>query len=307
VLILEGRRNDDIRRSLDRDDLPCPENRTLDALRAAYAPKKIKATSPKAIAMIKSLGLSAFFPKTADAEAALFVLRQPRVRELGEAGLVLGTPTLAISLTLKAEGVGSVSPTALDLYGKVFLDSSNMTRSELRRAVEQRVRLSVMRGITDPKDEAAAQRAVGGDPRVLASTLPRTPLGFSSILMAAGYPPIRRELGSVFGELESFAIVRAGEALLRGEAGDERRADSFVGVIEKLRRLRETVSTPDVVLAKKLSAFRIEHDRTRPTTGAALTAAGGQITVDLGPPPIRADDPENEADESDDGTDEGLP
>lgn len=88
--------------------------------------------------------------------------------------------------------------------------------------------------------------------------------------------------------MESLAVVRAGESLLRGEPGDGRRAESFVNVLQKIHEIRETVATPDSQLAKQL--IHLVHSTKPMMTVAELRARGDEVTVDMGPPLAEAGD-----------------
>jgi hypothetical protein len=120
--------------------------------------------------------------------------------------------------------------------------------------------------------------------------LPATPLAWSAVLMSLGYAPKPLELADVIGQMESLAVVRAGESLLRAEPGDERRAEAFVGVLEKIHAIRETVISPESELTRKLTSFRVLHDNKRLASVQELRARGDEVSVDvLGPPVVQAD------------------
>jgi hypothetical protein len=100
--------------------------------------------------------------------------------------------------------------------------------------------------------------------------------------MAAGHAPPRHELVNVIEQMETLATLRANEALLRGEPGDERRAESFVGVLQKVHELRERVVTPEAQLAKSLATFQLRTSDDGMKSVAEL--CGDRRTVDIGPP-----------------------
>lgn len=104
--------------------------------------------------------------------------------------------------------------------------------------------------------------------------------------MSLGHSPGRHELVDVIGQMETLATVRATESLLRGEPGDERRAEAFVGVLEKIHAIRDTIVTPESALAKQLTSFQLRHTTPPMVTMAELQARGDGVTVDVGPPVI---------------------
>jgi hypothetical protein len=284
ILILEGRTNPYIRAALARDDLPCPIDAELDGLRAEHLARGFKPKSPKNTPLLQKLGVAPFFPRTPEAEEALVLLREPRVREIVEAGVIVGVPVPAIVQTLRVYLKRKVSPAAIDLFRSVFFDVSAVMRAQLRVLVHARVRLAVMRAVADPEDEVAAGRAVAADARSVAVSLPSSFLGWASVLMAAGYAPGRRDLAEVIGHMESVAVVRASEAMLRGEPEDERRAEAFVGIVQRLHQIRGSVVTPESEIVKKLNAFRVQTTTETLPTIAELRAGGDDVTIDVAPP-----------------------
>jgi hypothetical protein len=284
LLVLQGRDNDAVRAELTADDLPCPTDTELDAMRGQYKVKGFRLKSGKNTALFEQLGLEAFLPKTTpEAEEALAVLREPRLRELTEAGLIVGVPTKAIAQTIRQYLKVEVSPPVIDLYGNTFCDVTAVVRARLKVLVHERIRLAVMRAVAD-EDHVAAQRAITADARAVATALPATPLAWSSVLMSLGHSPGRRELVDVIGQMEGLAVVRASESLLRAEPGDERRAEAFVGVLQKIREIRETVITPEAQLTRQLVSFRVRHEVKAMPTVAELREGGDEVTVDIGPP-----------------------
>ena len=289
VLLLQGNDNDAVRALLAADDLPSPSDIELDALRARYFPRGFKLRSAKGVALLEQLRVASFLPMTSDAERALALLREtPRARELVEAGLTVGVPSKAIAQTLQMQLKYEASPEVIGLYASVFFDTAAMSRGQLRVAVYERVRVGVMRTVADPDSDELIQRAIVADARVVATTLPGTPLAWSAVLISLGFSPGRRELADVIGEMESLAVVRAGESLLRGQPGDEHRAESFTNVLAKLHAIRETVVTPESQLAKQLTSFRVLHQVEPMRTVAQLRANGGEVTVDMGPPVVES-------------------
>jgi hypothetical protein len=284
VLVLNGNDNDAVRAALAGDDLPCPSVAELDTIRAACRPKGFKLKSARGAAVLEQLGITPFVPKTTpEAEEALGILRQPRARELVEAGLIAGVPAKAIVQTLQMYLQYEVSPEVIGLYASAFFDTNAVSRSQLRPLVQARVRIAVGR-VSDPEDDVTVQRAIASDARTVAMSLPSSPLSWASILMAAGHAPGRHDLALVIGQIENVATLRVAESLLRGSPGDERRAESFASVLRTIREIRETVATPSQELGKKLMSFRIQHEVKAMPTVAQLREGGDEVTVDIGPP-----------------------
>jgi hypothetical protein len=278
---------------LSTDDLLCPGNDELDATRAEVMPKphgRTKKTATRSAARFERLGIGPFFPENSDAQLTIALLRQPRARELIEAGLIVGVPAGAIVKTLAVHLKSFIRPTVVELYRDTFFDVSAVTRAQLRILVSERVRLSVARAMGGRHDEAAVRWAVESDARTIATTLPATPMAWAAVLLSLGHSPGRHELADVIEQMEGLAAVRLGEALLRGGLDDERRAEGYISVLQKIRMVKETVSTPDRELARQLSVLHVRHDAKPQLTLEELRARGDEHTVDMGPPRVVEDE-----------------
>ena len=263
LLLIQGHANDHVRRQLENDSLPCPPDDELDALRAAHRPPaNLRARRPEVEvnqAFLDERGIKPFFDETAEAIEAVRVLRTPRARELLEAGLIVGVPYGALAQALARTARCTVSAGAVRLYASTFFDLEVTGRAELRLLVQARVTMAVAR-VAGPDDHAALRRAVVSDPRMTAVALSRSTLAWSSVLMSAGWAPNRVELAKVVDEIETVAVLRSHEAMVRGAPEDDRRAEGFVNVVQRLRQIRESTTTPDEAVRKVLSSVRLRHD-----------------------------------------------
>lgn len=279
VLLLQGQSNNAVRAALLADDLSCPSDEVLDRLRTEQVPKAFKPRKHKAL--LEKLGVAPFFHKTTEAEQALALLRDPRARELVEAAIITGVPRGDVEKTLTMYKQLPVSVGAIELYERTFFDVGAFTRAQLRVLVFARVRAAVMRMVADPEDEAAARRAIEADARSVAIALPSSPLAWAAVLVAAGHPLGRFDLPRVVGQMEDLAARRVSEALLRGGPDDERRAVSFVSVLEKVSTIKTAVVPPQAALLKHFSALRLRTSTVKLPTVTELCA--DRVTVDMGP------------------------
>jgi hypothetical protein len=282
TLLLLGERNDAIRSAAAADDLPYPGDDVLNGLRAKHVPKRFKHNTAKGKAIVEELGVTRFFDRTPEAGQALDLLHHPRAREMTEAGLLTGVPMNAIVQTLALYLGVAVPEPSIELYRSIFFDVTCVTRAQLRVAVQQRVRLAVMRMVSDPADEATARRAIRSDARAVALQMPSSPLAWASVLLSMGYSPSRFELPRVVSQMENIATLRVSEALLRAGVDDERRAVGYAAVLEKITAIKAAVVPPDAALLKKLSALRLRASTKALPTRAEL--CGTNVTVDMGPP-----------------------
>jgi hypothetical protein len=282
ILLLQGLTNDAIRLAVARDDLPCPTNEILDALRGAYMPKKLRVTSTRGKALIEELGLTPFFTSAPEVDQVLVLLHRPKARELLEAGLIVGAPLKAIQHALSTYVHLKVTTSAIQLYRLVLFDVATLSRAALRVAVRARVRIAVLAVVADPADEATARRAIRADARSVAMTMPSSSLSWVAVLMAMGHSVSKIELPRVVVEMENLAALRVGESLLRGGPDDERRASGYATVLERIRAIKLAVIPPEATLVKHLAGLRL-HTNTEKTPSMA-ELCGTNHTVDMGPP-----------------------
>jgi hypothetical protein len=282
-LFIQGLSSDEIDAALAEDDLPTPGAEQLDQWRARCIPKNFRLRSSTSNEALEALGILPFTKNTPEAEGALGVLHHARVRVVVEAGQILGVPTGALVRTIGAFLNYQTTPEILELYGNAFFDAHGVTRSQLQVHAHQRARLALTRAAPDGDDKMAARRAIAGDPRVLAASLPSSPMSWPVVLLACGYSPARRELADVVGELTGLAAAHASESLLRGGRGDERRGASYVGLLRDLHELQQMCVTPEAEISRKLSAFQVLHSSQKLKTVAQLREGGDAVTVDVQP------------------------
>jgi hypothetical protein len=286
-LLLAESSNDVVRQYLALDCLPCPDDAELDAMRAECVPPKRfrprDKTHGASTAFLQRVGVRELFQPGDDVEQALTILRRPRSREAAESALLVGTPEAVVAEIMSLHLRHKVTPQAVTTYRRTFFDTSSVARGQLKVLVEEHVRLVLKRAASGIDAEAAAVRGVVSDARSVACTLPTGTLSLRVVLLALGLPTGKQELGVVIGQLENLAVLRSGEALLANGPDADRRAEAFVGVVQKLLAIREQVVVPDALLQKKLATISLRTDGTPIVTAAQLRAQGDEVTVDTMP------------------------
>lgn len=292
TLIIQGHANADVRQLLANDALPSPSDIELDRIRGACVPpagfQRASMTHTPSMLFLVQHQLQEFcWPNSQAAPLALKLLRTPRARELVESGIIVGVPDAAIIEILATHFRHETSLPAIALFRAAFFDVAAVTRAQLRVVVEARVRQGLMHGITGEDEERAARRALSNDPRIIAASLPCSGAAWASVLLSLGMTPPKRQLSAVVSELEQLASVRANQALMRGGRDDERRAESYVAVLQKLVQIKDAVKNPTDNLAQTLlSRFNLRKDEKPMTTIADLVAQGDEVApMELGPPP----------------------
>jgi hypothetical protein len=286
-LVIGGMRNEAVRRQLERDDLTCPPDSELNEMRAAYPPprgfKPLAAAHAPSVAFLQKLRLEPLFRPSLEMDQAVAILRRHRSREAVEAALIVSVPTVVIAQLLGLHVHHTVIPQGIEAYRKFFFDTYTVNRSQLRVLVEGRVRLAVQRAIAGDDDTAAARRAVAADARMQACALSSSPLALYSVLLALGYSPGRPEISELLRQMESLSAIRAGQALLRGEVDDERRAASYAAVLRSVEEIKEMVVLPDLEIQKTLRTLALRTNNAPLLTVDELRARGEGVTTDITP------------------------
>lgn len=287
--LLMGDSNEALRAQLTADDLPAPADAILNAIRSAFdLPRVFNPTSrthKASRAFILGSDCWPLFEQHDMREQALRILRAPRVREVVESGALLGVPHAAVVTTLATHlRLTDVTSGALQIYGSAFFETSRFTRAQLKIVVQQSVRQAVVRVAGGEEDGPPVRRALSSDPRMVAVSLPSSPVAWNAVLMAMGFAPGRFELAKIVDQLETVAATRAAQALLRGGRDDERRAEGFTRVLRGLREIHGGAVSPDDELKNKLMQFKMQND-TSPVVGInELRRRGEEVTTDLVPP-----------------------
>jgi hypothetical protein len=266
--------------------LSCPEDVELTAIRAEYPPPRgFKPHNEKhapSVAFLKKLDFESLFRKSPDVDQAVAILRRPASRQLVEAMLIVGMPTAAIAEALNVYVHHKVAPKAVEIFRKFMFNVRAVGRAELTLLVQARVRIALERASSGADDKAVRQ-AIANDARTKACSLPATRLSCQAVLLKLGYPPGRINLPEALDQLESLAVIRTGEAMLRGDPDDAREAIAYAGVLRQLRDVKETVAIPDLELRKQLQAIALRTDETRVVTMNELLARGDGVTADIAP------------------------
>ena len=235
--------------------------------------------------------VSIFFQANGTAASEVMrLLRSPRAREIVEAALIVEVPSKFVVHVLARHLGYKVTEQTLDDYAAVFFDTSRVDRSTLRTLVEARVRHAILH-VVGQEDGVDVRHAVAADARVVAANLPRASLSWRSVLLALGITAPDLNVTTTIAELERMALTRAGEALARGAYDDARRAESFVGIVERIRALREGLTDPNEAIVKSLSQLRVVQSSEPMTTVAQLMGRGDEVsTLQEGPADHEASD-----------------
>jgi hypothetical protein len=195
-------------------------------------------------------------------------------------------PPEAVIQTLDTLLHHRMSLRALQLYVSSFFDVDSVGRAQLRLLVQGHVRLAVVCAVPGTDDDALVRRAISNDARVVAVSLPHSGSAWAAVSLSLGIMPPKRQLSAVVEELTRLAGARAGQALARGGRDDERRAESYVDVMQRLVEIQDSVRSPSDSLAQTLlSRIKLTQDDKPLITMDALVAQGDEVApLEMGPP-----------------------
>lgn len=281
-LLLEGLSDAEVTDALVSDDLPAASVDELRTFRMALdVPLNFDPSDSRHIstqAYLHRHGVALFYQPNGEAAAAVLrLLRAARPRELVEAALLVDVPVRAVVVALDKYLGFSTDASTIEAYKPTFFNIDGLSRAQLRAAVERRVRVGVTRVVGDD-DERAVQRAVAADGRVVAANLPRTRLTWASVMTALGWQPAAQDVSRTLNDLENLALIRAGEALARGAEDDARRAEGYVGVLERLRALRDGLVDPNETLVKTFGRLRLVQDASSTLTVGEMMERGDEVS-----------------------------
>ncbi len=280
--IVMGAKNAAIHETLRQEDLDDIDDSALVRLRAQLSlPKKFTVKNRKhqpSVAYLDLLGVRDLAHRTPEAEEALQLLRAPRVREIVEVGLLVQAPLEALTAYVRKQKM-LVGTMAIELFERWFWSVRAFDRATLRSLLEVRAMRRALRGANGDDERRVALRAARSDARVLAVSLPRSPLSWYVGLAALGHAPVGVPIDRVLEQLRSYAALRAFESVTRAAPGDDGRAAAFVSILRTAHELHQQVVPPDVALRDTLAAVRLTSDSSRVPLIHELS--GGSHTVDV--------------------------
>jgi hypothetical protein len=110
----------------------------------------------------------------------------PRIREVIESTLLVAVPHATIAVAVQELFGVPLTSEAVVAFQKLFFWVEILTVSQLRIAVEDRVRVALHAVASAETNLATVACALEDDPRVIASRLPATPASWPIVLAAAG-------------------------------------------------------------------------------------------------------------------------
>jgi hypothetical protein len=171
--ILCGISNKAIRDLLAEDALPCPLNSALDRRRKdLQTPLGFSIRSPfnrETEFFLRVLRLERLALGAEETRRARGVLRTPQVREVVETELLLGASHPAVAGAAWDACGFSLTPESICAFEDLFFSVESFTRAQLQIAVEDRVRVGLLRAVSQESDPATVARALSNDSRVVAA------------------------------------------------------------------------------------------------------------------------------------------
>jgi hypothetical protein len=258
--LLLGDTNDAIHAALEREDLDDLDDVMIDRLRAELTPPRrfnVRSLKHRAsLEYLDAVGVRDLVHRTPEAQEALMLLRTPRAREVVEVGLIVQAPAEGIASQLRHQKL-SVTGKSISLFEQGFWSVSAFDRTSLRSTLELRAVRRALRGAVDDDERRVALRAARSDARLLAASLPRSPVSWYLVLGALGHSPAAVPVDKVLEQLRSHAALRAVESVMRGGPGDEARAFAFMNLLRGAHELHQSVVPPDSALRESLASIQL--------------------------------------------------
>jgi hypothetical protein len=185
--MLCGDSNRRIQNDLAQLLLPCPSGAELSRRRAANRPPRGFSMqqppfSPSTRTYLFVLRLYDLATGTNETRRALEAMHMPRVRELVESSLLVCVPPAAIAIAVTRLLGFVLNREAITEFAALFFRTEVVTTAQVKIAVEDRVRVGLRMAASSETDPASLARALAGDPRVFATSLPATPASWLPVL-----------------------------------------------------------------------------------------------------------------------------
>jgi hypothetical protein len=137
---------------------------------------------------------------TNETRRALEAMHMPRVRELVESSLLVGVPAASIANAVWQLLGFTISREAITEFAALLFRTEVVTAAQLKIAVEDRVRVGLRMAASSETDPASLARALAGDPRVFATSVPAMPASWPTVLGKIGFDVRSRAVQQVLAE-----------------------------------------------------------------------------------------------------------
>lgn len=234
-----------------------------------------------------------------DMRRTLELLDRPRAKEFVEASLVSGAPEELIAHALGPQRKFVCTEKAIHYYRHFFWNIELVDTTELKALLQLRVPNAEQ--ITDGQKKRAASalhKVLKEDPRVIAASLPQSPLTALMSQMRMGLMPRNLNLGDVVEATRRMAAVRALEAVSRDDAFASKRALEYTMVARNMTEMLEMIVRPDDRLREELSTIALRTEEGPVPYIHELSE--GEHTTELSPRVIQHE-PRGDGSPSDDG------
>jgi len=247
-------------------------------------------------ATLMRLGIYELFQQNSDTKAMWEILESARAKEFVESMALLGAPTGVMADQVAAKYEIQCTEESLRLYLKFFWDLTLVDSTETRALLSLRWKTTSMKPvvtgrapdgspITREHDAATHLEALGkamhGDPRHIASSLPSSPYTALVAQMRMGMLPNKLDTRKTLETAEKMLALRLLESASGTGPFDAERSGQWTSSIKNLREVISNMSPPEEALARQINAFAIEVS-SDPVPGIhSLT--GGDHTTQLLP------------------------
>ncbi|HEX4334320.1 MAG TPA: hypothetical protein VH062_00320 [Polyangiaceae bacterium] len=249
ALVLEGLDNAAIHGWLSRDrldvvdDVFLSEVRADTALPSPFLPFDVAHLPSQQV--VRAQGVTSWFARDRDLQAAVRLLRAARAREVAEALMIGDAPVPWVIAEAKRFGI-TVSVRAIGLFRHFFFDTSVVDDGDLVAYLHERRDVP-----NEPVDEH--------DIRIVAARSRSSPTGLLMTRIRLGRVPTNLDLASVLKSTRTAAAVGALDATIRRRP---RTAERLASVARSVSEILTAVGDPQTDMLDHLGRVALTSDET---------------------------------------------
>lgn len=244
--------------------LDCPGEEYLERLRVkAPPPNPFYPTDRLHIKSQRFLfreKIQQLFLPDQDMLVTLKLLAHARAKEFVEAMTLSGAPPPLIASALGSHRNFPCSEKSVQYYLHFFWNTELVDSTELRALLQLRAPPDEVLSDKEKKVGKVYNKAFRDDPRVVAASLPNSPLVAMMSQMKMGIMPRNLDLVDAIEAARRMATLRSLEATMMGGAFDSKRALDYSLVAKHMSDMLEMVVRPDEKMREDLASIALRTE-----------------------------------------------
>jgi len=277
--------NDQITELCEKQQLDYVSDAYLDGLRASCVPPvpfyPFDTLHTKSQRFLYKEKLQQLFLPDEDMKITLKLLKHARGKEFVEAMVLSGAHAEIVASALGQHRNFPCTPKAVGYYRHFFWNVDLVDTTELRALLQLRAPNADDVPDKQKKTAKALNKIFRDDPRMVAASLPNSPLVALMSQMRMGLMPRNVDLVGMLETVRTVATIRTLEAAMLGGPFDSKKALEFSTVARNMTEMLETVVKPDDKLREELATIALRTEEGPVPYIHELSA--GQHTVEISP------------------------